>query len=65
MATTRKQMFLEKLNDSNFSVPTPVTVEEELLDGMSGVTLPTVTAEDEGKVLMVNAEGKWVATVLD
>lgn len=58
-------MFLEKLNDSNFSVPIPVTVEEELLDGMSGVTLLTVTAEDEGKVLMVNAEEKWAVIVLN
>ena len=36
MATTRKQMFLQKINGSNFSAPVPVTVEEEILDGMGG-----------------------------
>lgn len=36
MATTRKQMFLQKINDSNFSTPVPVTVEEQILDGMGG-----------------------------
>lgn len=61
MATTRKQMYLEKLGNSNFSVPTPVTMEEELLDGMSGVTLPTVTSDDEGKILMVDENGKWIS----
>lgn len=34
--TTRKQMFLEKINDSSFSAPVPITVEEEILDGISG-----------------------------
>lgn len=61
MATTRKQMYLEKLGNSNFSVPTPVTMEEELLDGMSGATLPTVTSDDEGKILMVDENGKWIS----
>ena len=36
MATTRKQMFLEKIHDSSFATPVPVTVEEEILDGTSG-----------------------------
>lgn len=36
MATTRKQMFLEKIHDSSFATPVPVTVEEEILDGLGG-----------------------------
>lgn len=36
MATTRKQMFLEKINDSSFSAPIPVTAEEKILDGIGG-----------------------------
>lgn len=50
MATTRKQMYLEKINDSSFSAPVPVTVEEELLDGMSG-------GSGGGNVLITEVKG--------
>lgn len=38
MANTRKQMFLEKINDSTYVTPTPITSEEEILNeiGESG-----------------------------
>lgn len=66
MATTTstKQLILTQFNGSDFSVPVPVTVNEEFPDGESGNTLPTVTESDAGKILKVNAEGKWVVASL-
>lgn len=64
MATTRKQMFLEKMNGGSLSTPTPVTIEEEILDGTSGHTLPAVSPSDADKVLQV-VNGKWVADWVD
>ena len=64
MAVTRKQMYLEKINNSSLSVPTPVTMEEKLIDGVSGNTLPIVDSSDVDKVLKV-INGKWVADYVD
>ena len=36
----------------------------EKLDGVSVTELPAVTFSDAGKVLTVNAEGKWVAAAI-
>ena len=66
--STRKELYLKKLNNNTVAVPTPTTTEEKILAGLAGtgglgIELPTVTATDNGKVLMV-VNGEWaVGTV--
>lgn len=47
MATTRKQMFLEKIHDSSFATPVPVTVEEEILDGLGKYVINLTLVDEE------------------
>lgn len=61
--STRKDLYLKKLNDGTVAVPTPTTTEEKILAGLAGtgglgIELPEVTASDNGKILMV-VNGEW------
>ena len=62
--TVEKELVITQICDSNFSEPVVLNVAEEFPDGESGNTLPTVTESDAGKILKVNAEGKWVVASL-
>ena len=58
---TRIEMFLNKIKDGTASAPTPTTDLEVLLNALAGSgasELPTVTADDNDKVLMVK-NGAW------
>ena len=66
--TTRKDLFLKKLSDSTVQTPTPVTQEEQTLaelagTGGLGIELPSVSATDNGKALIVSG-GKWTASTI-
>lgn len=60
----RKDSYLKKLNNSNLEIPTPITREEKILSELAGVNglgieLPTITSQDDGKVLKVS-NGTWI-----
>lgn len=61
--TSREDLYLKKLNDNSVVTPQPVTQREKILSELAGVNglgveLPTVTASDNGKALVVD-NGAW------
>lgn len=61
--TSREDLYLKKLNDNSVVTPQPVTQREKILSELAGVNglgveLPTVTASDNGKAIIVE-NGAW------
>ena len=62
---TREEYFLARMAGEDVTMPEPITREEEYMKGIAAqieagsTELPAVTDVDEGKILAVNASGKW------